>query len=132
MFMFVKHYGHEHRLGHLRIPMGQCQALAGQIAQGVTFEHILDQIRDSVCQRFERVHLLTRKDLSNIEHLDCEEVRNTKMMQQVLDYGYRKCKTDVKIIQSCSTNHKGNLTQPIYSNPKILCWPYRHHFRRKC
>ena len=61
------HYGHEHRLGHLRIPTGQRQALAGQIVQGVTFEHVLDQIRDSVCQRFERVHLLTRKDLSNIE-----------------------------------------------------------------
>ena len=61
------HYGHLLSLGHLRLQTGQRQAIAGQLAQGVTFQHILDQIRDNVGHRFERVHLITRKDISNIE-----------------------------------------------------------------
>lgn len=40
---------------------------AGQIAQGITFDHILDKIRDSVGHNLERIRLLTKKDMSNIE-----------------------------------------------------------------
>ena len=61
------HYGHEFKLGHLRLQQLQRQAIAGQIAQGVTFEHILDQIRDNIDHNLERIHLLTKKDMSNIE-----------------------------------------------------------------
>ena len=58
------HYGHKTALGHLRIPNTDRLAIAGQIAQGVDFQHILDNIRDSLGQR---IHLLTRKDITNME-----------------------------------------------------------------
>ena len=41
--------------------------IAGQLAQGVTFEKILDNVCDSVDSKFQRVHLITKKDLTNIE-----------------------------------------------------------------
>ena len=57
------HYGHKTALGHLRIPNTDRLAIAGQIAQGVDFQHILDNIRDSLGQQFHRIHLLTRNNM---------------------------------------------------------------------
>lgn len=61
------HYGHEISLGHLRLLGSERIAIAGQLAQGVDFQHILDNIRDSIGKEFNRIHLLTRKDITNIE-----------------------------------------------------------------
>ena len=61
------HYGHSQTLGHLRLPDTTRQRIAGQLAQGVSFERILDDIRDTVGDRFNRIHLVTRKDIANIE-----------------------------------------------------------------
>ena len=41
--------------------------IAAQLAQGVTFQRILDNIRDSVAHKLDRSHLATRKDIANIE-----------------------------------------------------------------
>ena len=57
------HYGHEKSLGHLRLTHSECAAIAGQLAEGVHFQHILDNIRDSLGTEFKRIHLLTRKDI---------------------------------------------------------------------
>ena len=65
--MCKTHYGHQLSIGHLRLQTSLRQSIAGQLAQGVTFQHILDEIRDSVSVRFERIHLITRKDIANIE-----------------------------------------------------------------
>ncbi len=61
------HYGHQCTLGHTRVQYSQRQAIAGKLAQGVTKEHILDSIRDNIGKRFERIHIITRKDIINIE-----------------------------------------------------------------
>ena len=61
------HYGHNTSLGHLRLSESDRSSIAGQLAQGVKFEHILDSIRDNVGTQFHRLHLLTRQDLVNIE-----------------------------------------------------------------
>lgn len=61
------HYGHQLQLGHMRLQPGQRLNIAGQLAQGVEFQHILDKIRDSVSSKFQRIHLITRKDITNIE-----------------------------------------------------------------
>ena len=61
------HYGLEKSLGHLRLRDSECAAIAGQLAQGVDFQHILDNKRDSLGREFKRIHLLTRKDITNIE-----------------------------------------------------------------
>ena len=37
--------------------------LAGQLLQGVSFQHILDNVRDNVDGELKRIHLLTRKDI---------------------------------------------------------------------
>ena len=41
--------------------------IAGKLAQGVGVQHILDEIRNSVEDSLERIHLITRKDIANIE-----------------------------------------------------------------
>lgn len=61
------HYGHKIALGHLRLQETDKTAIAGQLAQGVGFQHILDNIRDNLGKDFKRIHLLTRKDVTNIE-----------------------------------------------------------------
>ena len=63
----VTHYRHRTSLGHLRIPEGDRLAIAGQLAQGVDVQYILDKIRDNLGEQFHRIHLLTRKDITNIE-----------------------------------------------------------------
>ena len=61
------HYRHKPSLGHLRLLDSDRIAIAGQLAQGVDFQHILDNIRDNLGKEFFRIHLLTRKDIINIE-----------------------------------------------------------------
>ena len=61
------HYGHTPSLGHLRLLESDRIAIAGKLAQGVDFQHILDTIRDNIGSKFQRIHLLTRKDITNIE-----------------------------------------------------------------
>ena len=61
------HYGHSPKLGHLRLPEAERLRIAGQLSQGVAFERVLDDIRDSVQSKFTRIHLTTRKDVLNIE-----------------------------------------------------------------
>ena len=70
------HYRHTNTLGHSRLPAVKRTEIAGQISQGITFQRILDNIRDSVSTKFDRIHLITRKDIANIERefgLKCVE-----------------------------------------------------------
>ena len=61
------HYGHEQDLGHIRLSINARLSIAGQLYHGVSQEHILDSIRDNVGDELRWIHLLTRKDLTNIE-----------------------------------------------------------------
>ena len=61
------HYGHHCVLGKLRVPTIQRTAIARKLAQGVGVQHIMDEIRSSVGDNLERIHLITRKDIANIE-----------------------------------------------------------------
>ena len=49
--------------------MSECfrMELAAKLLQGVTMERILDDIRDSVCNKLHREHLVIRQDLHNIK-----------------------------------------------------------------
>lgn len=58
------HYGHTCSLGHTRLSESDRLTIVGQLAQGITFERILDNIRDNVGSKFEHIHLTTRKDIS--------------------------------------------------------------------
>ncbi|XP_049782540.1 uncharacterized protein LOC126184215 [Schistocerca cancellata] len=65
---FKTHFGHELNIGFLHLSKSEREIIAGKIAEGVTFQRILDDVRDSIhCEEVERLHLLTRKDLHNIE-----------------------------------------------------------------
>ena len=61
------HYGHQIALGHLRIMESERLAIAGKLAQGIDFQHILDNTRDNLGDEFHRIHLLTRKYVANIQ-----------------------------------------------------------------
>ena len=41
--------------------------IAGKLVQGVTYDKILDDIRNSVSDNFKRIHLIQRKDTNNME-----------------------------------------------------------------
>lgn len=62
------HIGHENEIGHL--PLNRCTRddIASKISQNIPFDRILDEIRDNISNNhLERTHLLTKKDLYNIE-----------------------------------------------------------------
>ena len=61
------HYAHEPRLGHIRLSEEVRLKIAGKLVQGVTYDKILDDIRNSVSDNFKRIHLIQRKDINNIE-----------------------------------------------------------------
>jgi len=63
----LTHYGHEFSVGHVRLSFQERKATAGELLQGVSFNHILDKIRDSIGPNIHRTHLLVKKDLLNIE-----------------------------------------------------------------
>ena len=65
--IYKTHYGHHSSLGHLRLQKCQREAIASKLAQGITPQHVLDKIRDSVHEKFERIHLITKKDIRNVE-----------------------------------------------------------------
>ena len=54
-----------YRLGHIRLGAQDRLQIAGKLAQGVTLDKILDEVRASVSDNFKRVHLLQRKDVHN-------------------------------------------------------------------
>ncbi len=60
-------YGHDLSLGHIRLTREARLAIAGQLYQGVSFDRVLDNTRDTVGEKFERIHLVSKKDLHNIE-----------------------------------------------------------------
>ena len=61
------HYGHRKLLGHLRLTEKERIVIAGKLLKGLTFERILDDIRNSLDTSVERIHLATRKYISNIQ-----------------------------------------------------------------
>ncbi|GFU90973.1 uncharacterized protein TNCV_4923041 [Trichonephila clavipes] len=66
---FKTHLGHRNDIGHLSLTDFERQHIATKIASKITFDEILDEIRDSVTDsKLERIHLLTKKDLYNIEN----------------------------------------------------------------
>ena len=61
------HIGHNSELRHLNISKHEKDSIAQKLALKLPFEHILDDIRNSVINgTLERIHLITRKDLWNI------------------------------------------------------------------
>ncbi|KXJ25287.1 hypothetical protein AC249_AIPGENE14600 [Exaiptasia diaphana] len=62
----LTHYGHEVEPQHLRLSKEKHQEIAAKIQQGVTRDHILNDVRKSVTDDFKRHHLTERKDMDNI------------------------------------------------------------------
>ena len=56
-----KHYGHKIELQHLILSTQQRQEIAGKIRQGVTEDHIMNDVRESVTESFQRQHLIEKK-----------------------------------------------------------------------
>ena len=61
------HYGHSKSLGHLNLTTKDRQQIAGKLAQGVSFDKILNNIRESVDTKLSHIHLATWRDILNVE-----------------------------------------------------------------
>ena len=66
--------------------------IVGQLAQGIDFQHTLDRIRDNLGKEFHQIHLLTNKNIANIERTyGLKGVQRHKdMMLQVCAFGSKK------------------------------------------
>ena len=78
------------RLCHIRLGAQDRLQIACKLAQGVTLDKILDDVRSSVSDNVKRVHLLQRKDIHNIGFSNWIEVRGTIMMPPVLWHVWRR------------------------------------------
>ena len=70
------HYRHTTDLGHIHLPHNVRLSVAGQLLQGVSFQQILEKVHDSVGTDLKGVHLISRKDIGNIEksyHLNTKQ-----------------------------------------------------------
>ena len=99
------HYGHSQSLGHLRLQHSDRLEIAGKLFQGITFERILDDIRDRVDQSIHRIHHTTRKDIANIQRAYGLRVaqRHKDDATSVMAW----IRNNKKITQFYCTNHKG-------------------------
>ncbi|KAL1488526.1 hypothetical protein ABEB36_014991 [Hypothenemus hampei] len=61
------HVGHRIELGHITLTSEERKNIAQKIANKIPFDIILDEIADSIVDSEKRIHILTRKDLHNIE-----------------------------------------------------------------
>ncbi|RZF41115.1 hypothetical protein LSTR_LSTR002747 [Laodelphax striatellus] len=61
------HYGHDPSVELLRLTKTDKDIIAGQLGKGVSRDIVLDNIRASVGEDVDRIHLLTMKDIRNIE-----------------------------------------------------------------
>lgn len=61
------HYGHKNEIELLRMTKSDKLNIAGKLQQGHTAEIILDSIRGSAGNDIDRIHLINRKDIKNIE-----------------------------------------------------------------
>ncbi len=68
--VYHTHYDHFAELCHLRIPIDVRLKVAHQLSEGISLNKVLDKIKETLTswEDRERVHLLTKKDLSNIEN----------------------------------------------------------------
>jgi hypothetical protein len=66
VFIIETHVGSDNNIGNLSLTKSEKENLAAKIAANIPFEDILDEVRNSVFF-FKRLHLLTNKDLHNIE-----------------------------------------------------------------
>lgn len=80
------HFGHGNDLGRLTLS-AERQLIAMKISENIPFDNILDEVRDSVTSSgIERKHLLTKKDLNNIEqsfNLRCHERKHENDVESV-------------------------------------------------
>lgn len=67
VFFREQHVGHENDLERLFLTAKERELLASKLAQRIPFNDILDEIRESAGPQAERIHLVTRRDLFNIQ-----------------------------------------------------------------
>lgn len=61
------HYGHDSELQHLRLTQTEKFQIVEQLCRGVPRDMVLDNVHASTGSELERIHLITMKDVKNIE-----------------------------------------------------------------
>ncbi|GFR19281.1 uncharacterized protein TNCT_657421 [Trichonephila clavata] len=61
------HVGHGINLGRMKITREEKEDIARKLENKIPIEAILDDIRNSVNEKLERIHLITRQDIKNIK-----------------------------------------------------------------
>ena len=69
------HSNHEPEICHMKVPEDVKNIVAAKLAEGVSIDRILDDIRDNVTGSLEREHIMNRQDIHNIQYqLNLESV----------------------------------------------------------
>lgn len=75
------HIGHENDLSHLNLSLQEKDSIASDIVRKIPFQAILEKNRESMTDsKLERIHLLTKQDLHNIEK--CYNLCSTSVRHQ--------------------------------------------------
>ena len=71
---YCGHYhSHKRELSHFPVPVEVKNCIASKLQAGVPIERILDDVRDTIHDHIEREHLLSRRDVFNIQrHLNIQ------------------------------------------------------------
>ena len=64
---WLTHYGHSRDLAHLCLTNNGRHRVATRVKDGITFDRIIDDIRSNISSRVDCVHLIAKKDVSNIQ-----------------------------------------------------------------
>ena len=69
------HKNHEPEICHMKVPEDVKNIVAAKLAEGVSIDRILDDIRDNVTGSLEREHIMNPQDIHNIQYqLNLESV----------------------------------------------------------
>ncbi|GBN97196.1 hypothetical protein AVEN_227039-1 [Araneus ventricosus] len=98
-----KHVGHRNEISHIFLSSKDKELIAAKMP----FDTILDEIRDGVSDsRLERIHLLTKKDLYNIEKMYNLQSSGQRHMLEVLIHGSGRCRIVTRTIVYYIINHR--------------------------
>lgn len=116
------HYGHKKEIELLRMTKSDKLNIAGKLQQGHTADIILDSIRASAGSDIDRIHLINRKDIKNIEKAHgIQSSDNRPVMIKKFNMDLWVSEISTKLEESPVLFYKGESKPHEKLNEKDIC-----------